>query len=70
VVEKPIRFEQLCLTVLHAVNSGIQHRLLQEKIKTKLSLHDFTLVSNSLKTISMLRTANFDRLVVGDSFQV
>lgn len=62
ILDKPIDFEFLEQTVLHAINCGIQFRNLQERIKNKNSPEEAKIMLQLLKTTSMLRYANYDRL--------
>ncbi len=62
ILDKPLDFETLEQTVLHAINSGIQQRTLLEKIKTKASPEDSKMMLHLLKTPTMLRFANYDRI--------
>jgi two-component system NtrC family response regulator len=45
IIEKPLQFDQLCMTVSQAINYGIQNRLFQERIQAKLSPEDYKLAS-------------------------
>lgn len=62
ILDKPIDFEILEQTVLHAINSGIQQRNLLERIRTKVTPEDAKMLLHLLKTPVMLRYANYDRI--------
>lgn len=62
ILDKPIDFDILEQTVLHAINSGIQQRNLLERIRTKVSPEDAKMMLHLLRTPTMLRFANYDRI--------
>lgn len=62
ILDKPLDFDLLEQTVLHAINCGIQFRNLQERIRTKTSPEEARIMLHLLKTTSMLRYANYDRI--------
>jgi len=62
ILDKPLDFEILEQTVLHAINCGIQQRNLLERIRTKVAPEDAKMMLHLLKTPTMLRFANYDRI--------
>lgn len=62
ILDKPLDFEVLEQTVLHAINSGIQQRNLLERIRTKVAPDDAKMLLHLLRTPVMLRYANYDRI--------
>lgn len=62
ILDKPLDFEVLEQTILHAINCGIQFRNLQERIRNKNSPEEAKIMLQLLKMTSMLRFANYDRI--------
>lgn len=62
ILDKPLDFEVLEQTVLHAINSGIQHRNLLERIHKKMTPEEAKMFLHLLKMPVMLRYANYDRI--------
>lgn len=67
ILDKPLDFEVLEQTVLHAINSGIQQRNLLERIRTKVAADDAKMLLHLLKMPVMLRYANYDRIRLSHS---